>query len=94
LVPTALTEEFSFVAHEMLKTRAFENQIVLVYVNYCGQINNQNFCGNSAVVNEKGEDLLRLGLEEDFAMVEVNFESQVLRRKRLPYFNDLTKFEV
>lgn len=94
LVPTALTEEFSFVAHEMLKTRAFENQIVLVYVNYCGQINNQNFCGNSAVVNEKGEDLLRLGLEEDFAMVEVNFESQVLRRKRLPYFDDLTKFEV
>jgi hypothetical protein len=46
------------------------------------------------VVNEKGEDLLRLGLEEDFAMVEVNFESQVLRRKRLPYFDDLTKFEV
>jgi len=26
-------------------------------------------------------------------MAEVNFESQESRRKRLPYFEDLTKFE-
>ena len=94
IVPTALTEEFSFVAHEMLKTRAFENQIVMVYANYCGKSDSHDFCGNSAIVNEKGEDVIRLGAEEEFAMAEVNFESQVSRRKRLPYFEDLTKFEV
>ena len=94
LIPTALTEEFKFVSNEMLKTRAFENQIVMVYSNYCGKSDSLNFCGNSAIVNEKGEDLIRLGPEEEIAMVEVNFESQVSRRKRLPYFEDLTKFEV
>lgn len=93
LVPTALIEAFKFVSNEMLKTRAFENQIVMVYANYCGKSENHDFCGNSAIVNEKGEDLIRLGSEEDFAMAEVNFESQVSRRKRLPYFEDLTKFE-
>ena len=80
--------------NEMLKTRAFENQIVMVYANYCGKSDSHDFCGNSAIVNEKGEDVIRLGAEEEFAMAEVNFESQVLRRKRLPYFEDLTKFEV
>ena len=94
LVPTALIEEFKFVSNEMLKTRAFENQIVMVYANYCGKSESHDFCGNSAIVNEKGEDVIRLGAEEEFAMAEVNFESQILRRKRLPYFEDLTKFEV
>ena len=88
-----LTEEFKFVSNEMLKTRAFENQIVMVYANYCGKSKSHEFCGNSAIVNEKGEDVIRLGSEEEFAMAEVNFESQVSRRKRLPYFEDLTKFE-
>ena len=94
LVPTALVEEFKFVSNEMLKTRAFENQIVMVYANYCGKSECHNFCGNSAIVNEKGEDIIRLGAEEEFAVAEINFESQVSRRKRLPYFKDLTKFEV
>ena len=94
LIPTALIEEFKFVSNEMLKTRAFENQIVMVYANYCGKSESHDFCGNSAIVNENGEDLIRLGSEEEFAMVEVNFESQASRRKRLPYFEDLTKFEV
>ena len=93
LIPTALIEEFKFVSNEMLKTRAFENQIVMVYANYCGKSESHDFCGNSAIVNEKGEDVIRLGAEEEFAMAEVNFESQVSRRKRLPYFEDLTKFE-
>jgi len=93
LVPTALTEGFKFVSNEMLKTRAFENQIVMVYANYCGKSDSHIFCGNSAIVNERGEDVIRLGAEEEFAMAEVNFESQVSRRKRLPYFEDLTKFE-
>ena len=93
LIPTALIEEFKFVSNEMLKTRAFENQIVMVYANYCGKSESHDFCGNSAIVNEKGEDVIRLGSEEEFAMAEVNFENQVSRRKRLPYFEDLTKFE-
>ena len=78
----------------MLKTRAFENQIVLVYANYAGKSQIINFCGNSAIVNEKGEDLLRLGDREEMASIEVPFLSQDLRRKKLPYFKDLTKFEV
>ena len=92
-IPTALTEEFKFISNEMLKTRAFENQIVMVYANYCGKSESHDFCENSAIVNEKGEDLIRLGSEEEFAMAEVNFESQESRRKRLSYFEDLTKFE-
>ena len=93
-VPTALGEDFRFVAYEMLKTRAFENQIVLVYANYAGKSQIVNFCGNSSIVNEKGEDLLRLGDREEMASIEVPFLSQDLRRKKLPYFKDLTKFEV
>lgn len=93
-IPTALGKDFLFVANEMLKTRAFENQIVLVYANYAGKSQIINFCGNSAIVNEKGEDLLRLGDREEMASIEVPFLSQDLRRKKLPYFKDLTKFEV
>jgi predicted amidohydrolase len=92
-VPTALNKEFIFVANEMLKTRAFESQIVIVYANYCGDNGDQVFCGNSAIVNENGDDLIRLNEEEDFGKVEINFESQKERRKRLPYFDDLSKFE-
>ena len=77
----------------MLKTRAFESQIVIVYANYCGDNGDQVFCGNSAIVNENGDDLIRLNEEEDFGKVEINFESQKERRKRLPYFDDLSKFE-
>ena len=92
-VPTALNKEFIFVANEMLKTRAFESQIVIVYANYCGDNGDQVFCGNSAIVNENGDDLIRLNEEEDFGKIEINFESQKERRKRLPYFADLSKFE-
>lgn len=92
-VPTALKKEFIFVANEMLKTRAFENQIVIVYVNYCGQSGDYSFCGNSAIVNENGEDLIRFNEEENFGKVKVNFQNQKEIRKKLPYFDDLFKFE-
>ena len=92
-VPTALGEDFRFVAYEMLKTRAFENQIIIVYANYVGKSKMFSFCGNSAIVNEKGEDLLRLGDREEVAFIDVPFLNQDSRRKRLPYFKDLIKFE-
>lgn len=93
-IPTALGVDFEFVANEMLKTRAFENQIILVYANYCGNSHDHNFLGKSAIVNEKGQDLLRFVDKEDFLAVDVEFKDQKTRRDRLPYLKDLSKVEV
>ena len=94
LIPTALSEEFKFVSQEMLKTRAFENQVVLAYANYCGSLDGQNYCGQSAIVNEKGEDLVRANSTEQLIVYDVTFEDQSQRRERLPYFKDIVNLEV
>ena len=94
LIPTALSEEFKFVSQEMLKTRAFENQVVLAYANYSGSLDHQNFCGQSAIVNEKGEDLIRADNTEKLIKYNVKFEDQSQRRERLPYFKDYINLEV
>ena len=94
LIPTALSEQFKFVSQEMLKTRAFENQVVLVYANYSGNLHNQNFCGQSAIINEKGEDLVRANYFEQLIKYDVIFEDQSERRARLPYFQDFINLEV
>ena len=94
LIPTALSQEFKFVSQEMLKTRAFENQVVLAYANYCGILDGQNFCGQSAIVNEKGEDLVRANNAEQLIVYDVTFEDQSQRRERLPYFKDIVNLEI
>lgn len=94
LIPTALSEEFKFVSQEMLKTRAFENQVVLAYANYCGILDGQNFCGQSAIVNEKGEDLVRANNKEQLIVYDVTFEDQSQRRERLPYLKDVINLKV
>ena len=35
---------------------------------------------------KRGEDVIRLGAEEEFAMAEVNFESQVSETKKVTLF--------
>jgi len=94
LIPTALTEEFKFVSQEMLRTRAFENQVILAYANYAGNLDGQHFCGQSAIVNAKGEDLIRADNTEQLIKYNVTFENQSQRRERLPYFKDYINLEV
>lgn len=64
LVPTANMDTYDFVPDTMVPTRAFENQMVLAYANYCGTEGGTRYGGLSAVVDALGQPLAKAAREE------------------------------
>jgi predicted amidohydrolase len=64
LVPTANMERYDFVPATLVPTRAFENQTVLAYANYCGPEGNLRYGGLSSVVGALGQPLAVAGRDE------------------------------
>lgn len=50
-VPTAQMEPFSFVAEQVIRARAWENQVYVAYVNHDGDEGSQTYVGRSSVVD-------------------------------------------
>ena len=61
VVPTALPKGSSgeFIANVMIRSRAFENQVFLAYVNHCGSDGAFNYAGQSAIVAPDGAFLAK-----------------------------------
>lgn len=63
LVPTANMAHYDFVPNTLVPTRAFENQMVLAYANYCGAEGTLHYGGLSCVVDALGQPLAQSGRE-------------------------------
>jgi predicted amidohydrolase len=59
LVPTATMDTYDFVPDTLVPTRAFENQMVLAYANYCGPEGSLRYGGLSSVVDALGQPLAK-----------------------------------
>lgn len=63
-VPTACMEPYDFVPQIMVRTRAFENQVFLIYANRCGKEGAIAYLGQSCIVAPDGSVLARAGVED------------------------------
>ncbi|TVQ37860.1 MAG: hypothetical protein EA356_03705 [Geminicoccaceae bacterium] len=61
LVPTAQMAPFDHVARTLVRARALENAVPVVYANYCGREAHLDYVGLSAIVGADGKDLARAG---------------------------------
>lgn len=60
VVPTAQMEPFSFVAQEVVRVRAWENQVYLAYVNHDGSEEDLTYVGRTSIVGPDGTVLDRI----------------------------------
>ncbi len=72
-VPTALMQPYDFVANEMVRTRAYENQVFLAYANRCGVERELTYLGKSCIVAPDGTDLARATANEDVIAAQLHF---------------------
>ncbi|MEE6170305.1 MULTISPECIES: carbon-nitrogen hydrolase family protein [unclassified Mycolicibacterium] len=88
-VPTAQMEPFEFVADSVIRTRAWENQMYVAYVNHSGRERDTVYVGRSSVVAPDATVLSRIVAGEGIIYGDV--ETAVVReaRKRNPYLSDL-----
>lgn len=92
IVPTALAQEWGFVARTMIPTRAFENGVYVAYANHCGTENGLTFLGGSCLIAPDGEEIFRAEDEPAFLTGEITRSKLEAARKRLPYLSDLGRF--
>ena len=91
VVPTALADNWGCVAHNLMPTRAFENGVWLLYANHAGEENGLRYLGGSCIVAPDGSDNARAGDKQTLIHCEINTDSVVQARARLPYLHDVTQ---
>jgi predicted amidohydrolase len=89
LVPTALVEDWSSVAFQMMPTRAFENGIWLVYANHAGTENGSRYLGASCIVAPDGKDAARAGAGEELISADLDPQAVTAAQARLPYLQGI-----
>lgn len=80
LVPTANMESYPFVPDTLVPARAFENQMVLAYANYCGPEAHLRYGGLSTVVDGLGQPLAKAAADEQLLIARL--EPDALNRAR------------
>lgn len=85
LVPTALGDQWSWVAQQMMPTRGYENGVYFVYANYAGVENGLAYLGASFIGSPLGQVLARAGTEEALLIAKVQLEKVKAAQQRLPY---------
>lgn len=74
LVPTALPRGAPAhrVAMSMVPTRAFENNVFIIYAGLCGKENATPYQGNSVIVGPDGEDIARAGMDDTLLLAAID----------------------
>ena len=87
-VPTAQMTPFSFVAEQLIRTRAWENQVYVAYCNHTGAEATLRFVGRSSIVAPSGQ-VLASAAEGD-ALLVADVDSDVVTRAHTdnPYLAD------
>ena len=85
IVPTALADQWGFVAHKLIPTRAFENGVWVMYANHAGVENNTRYFGHSCIVAPDGSDAARADAVQQLIVVEISLDAVAKAQDRLPY---------
>lgn len=92
LVPTALPVGSSgrFIAEHMIRTRAFENQVFVAYVDHCGSDALFSYAGLSSIAAPDGSVLASAnGTDEALLVVDIDLEAFARSRRDNTYLRDL-----
>lgn len=85
VAPTALKAEWSFVARQLIPSRAFENGVFLAYANYSGRENGFVYLGESCIIGPDGGEIARAGADEVLLSGALKREEIARARTRIPY---------
>jgi predicted amidohydrolase len=88
LVPTALGDQWGWVARTMMPTRAYENGVFLAYANSAGTENGLTFLGESVIAAPDGTECARAGSAPEILIAEIDKSRVTVAQKRLPYLAD------
>jgi predicted amidohydrolase len=91
IVPTALSDRWPLVAHQMMPTRAFENGVWLLYANHAGRENGTTYLGASCLLAPDGQDIARAGASEEFLAADLDMARVTAAQDRLPYVQDVKR---
>lgn len=88
-VPTAQMEPFAFVAEYVMRTRAWENQIYLAYVNHDGAERSTVYVGNSSIISPNGDVVAKM--ESGTGLVYGTIDTEIVHaaQRANPYLSDL-----
>jgi 5-aminopentanamidase len=86
-VPTANMEPYFEVPTTLVRARALENGVAIVYANLCGMERLQRYTGLSGVALPDGKDLVRAG--SDSCVLICDIEPGLTRNSQLPYSRQL-----
>lgn len=92
LVPTALPAGWSgaFIAEHMIRTRAFENQVFVAYINHCGSDERFSFAGLSRIASPDGNLIAGGGpSDESLMLVRIDPAEFNVSRAENTYLSDL-----
>lgn len=89
LVPTALSNQWGVVAHQVIPTRAFENGVFVCYANQAGIEHGLEYLGGSCIVGPDGTELKRSGSTSDFLRATLSQSQVSLAQERIPYLQDM-----
>lgn len=87
-VPTAQMQPFEFIADAVIRTRAWENQVYIAYINHDGAERDTVYVGRSSIV---GPDAVVIdGIETGTGLIRGDIDTDVVReaRARNPYLTD------
>ncbi|OMH31451.1 nitrilase-related carbon-nitrogen hydrolase [Tersicoccus sp. Bi-70] len=85
LVPTALSAGFEAVPQVLLRARALESQVALVYANHCGTEDGLDFLGHSVVVGPDGALLAEADAGTALLVADVPDDAVRRARAAVPY---------
>ncbi len=85
LVPTALYEDWGFVSHKLVPTRAFENGVWVLYANHAGSENESSYFGGSCIIAPDGSESARAGATETLIAAELEMKKVNAAQARLPF---------
>lgn len=89
VVPTAQMEPFAFVAEHLVRTRAWENQVYLAYVNHDGKEGDTVYVGGSSIVAPNGDVLAGVDTGEGLIFATIDTEAVAAAQRANPYLEDL-----
>lgn len=73
----------------LLQARAIENQAYVIGVNRTGEDPYNSYDGRSLLFNPMGQEILRMGPDNDFASAEIDLISLKKTRKEFPFLQDI-----
>jgi predicted amidohydrolase len=88
LVPTANMDRYDFVPRTLVPARAFENQMMLAYANYCGPEGSLRYGGLSSIVDALGQPLAQAGREETLLIATVSPEALAHARREQTHLQE------